>query len=59
MLKLFSKSKTKLQTPTIGSNSQIVSQLHSLQIEKDILTKTIARLYHNEWDLTKIQKDRL
>ena len=59
MLKLFSKSKTKLQTPTIGSNSNVVSQLHSLQIEKDILTKTIARLYQNEGDLTKIQKDRL
>ncbi|MEC7711245.1 MAG: hypothetical protein VX587_02910, partial [Thermoproteota archaeon] len=49
----------KLQTPTIGSNSQVVSQLNSLQIEKDILTKTIARLYQNEGDLTKIQKDRL
>ena len=59
MLKQFFKSKNKLQTPTIGSNSQIVSQLHSLQIEKDILTKTIARLYQNEGDLTKIQKDRL
>ena len=59
MLKQFFKSKSKLQTPTIGSNSQIVSQLHSLQIEKDILTKTIARLYQNEGDLTKIQKDRL
>jgi len=59
MLKQFFKSKNKLQTPTIGSNSQVVSQLHSLQIEKDILTKTIARLYQNEGDLTKIQKDRL
>ena len=59
MLKQFFKSKNKLQTPTIGSNSQIVSQLHSLQIEKDILTKTIARLYQNEGDLSKIQKDRL
>ena len=59
MLKQFFKSKNKLQTPTIGSNSQIVNQLHSLQIEKDILTKTIARLYQNESDLTKIQKDRL
>ena len=59
MLKQFFKSKSKLQTPTIGSNSQIVSQLHSLEIEKDILTKTIARLYQNETDLTKIQKDRL
>ena len=59
MLKQFFKSKNKLQTPTIGSNTHIVSQLHSLQIEKDILTKTIARLYQNESDLTKIQKDRL
>tara|TARA_Y100000591_G_scaffold291997_1_gene278866 strand:- start:584 stop:1420 length:837 start_codon:yes stop_codon:yes gene_type:complete len=58
-LKLFSKTKSKFQTPSIGSNSQIVSQLHSLEIEKDILTKTIARLYQNETDLTKIQKDRL
>jgi hypothetical protein len=58
-LKLFSKTKNKFQTPSIGSNSQIVSQLHSLEIEKDILTKTIARLYQNETDLTKIQKDRL
>lgn len=36
-----------------------MSQLNALQIEKDILTKTIARLYQNESDLTKIQKDRL
>ena len=59
MLKQFFKSKQKFQTPTIGANSQIASQLHSLEIEKDILTKTIARLYENESDLTKIQKDRL
>ena len=59
MLKQFFKSKNKLETPSIGSNSQIVSQLHALEIEKDILTKTIARLYQNETDLTKIQKDRL
>ena len=59
MLKQFFKSKNKLQTPTIGSNLQIISQLHSLQIEKDILTKTIARLYQTESDLTKIQKDKL
>ena len=59
MLKQFFKSKNKLQTPTIGANIHIVSQLQSLQIEKDILTKTIARLYQNESDLTKIQKDRL
>jgi hypothetical protein len=59
MLKQFFKSKNKLQTPTIGANTHIVSQLNALEIEKDILTKTIARLYQNETDLTKIQKDRL
>ena len=58
-MKQFFRSKNKLQTPTIGANTHIVSQLHSLQIEKDILTKTIARLYQNESDLTKIQKDKL
>ena len=36
-MKLFSKTKNKFQTPSIGSNSQIVSQVHSLEIEKDIL----------------------
>ena len=59
MLKQFFKSKNKLQTPTIGANTHIVSHLHALQIEKDILTKTIARLYQNESELTKIQKDQL
>ena len=59
MLKQFFKSKNKLQTPTLGVNTHVVSQLHALEIEKDILTKTIARLYQNETDLTKIQKDRL
>ena len=59
MLKQFFKSRNRLRTPTIGANTHIVSQLHSLQIEKDILTKTIARLYQDESDLTKIQKDRL
>ncbi len=59
MLKQFFKSKNRLQTPTIGANTHIVSQLHSLQIEKDIITKTIARLYQNESNLTEVQKDRL
>ena len=58
-MKLFSKTKNKFQTPSIGSNSQIVSQLHSLEIEKDILTKTISRLYDDDSGLSKIQRDRL
>jgi hypothetical protein len=44
---------------SIGANAHIKSQLNSLSIEKEILTKTIARLYQHEVDLSKIQRDRL
>jgi hypothetical protein len=44
---------------SIGANSHIKSQLHSLSIEKEILTKTISRLYQTEGSLSKIQRDRL
>ena len=52
---LFSKPKVL----SIGANAHIKSQLNSLSIEKEILTKTIARLYQHEVDLSKIQRDRL
>jgi GTP-binding protein EngB required for normal cell division len=52
---LFSKSNTV----TMDANSHIKSQLNSLHIEKDILTKTISRLYQSDMDLSKIQRDRL
>lgn len=52
---LFSKSKVL----SIGANSHIKSQLNSLNIERDILTKTISRLYQQDVDLSKIQRDRL
>jgi hypothetical protein len=52
---LFSKSKTL----PIGANSHIKSQLNALSIEKEILTKTISRLYQHDIDLSKIQRDRL
>ena len=59
MLRQFFSVGNKTESPKIGANEHIISQLHSLEVEKDILTKTIARLYQNESDLTKIQKDRL
>ena len=43
----------------LGANSQIKSKLHSLNVEKEILTKTISRLYQTEGELSKIQRDRL
>jgi len=43
----------------IGANAHVISQINSLQVEKDILTKTISRLYDNDSDLNKIQRDRL
>ncbi len=52
---LFSKPKVL----SIGANAHIKSQLNSLNIEKEILTKTISRLYQHEIDLSKIQRDRL
>jgi len=52
---LFSKPKVL----SIGANAHIKSQLNSLYIEKEILTKTISRLYQHEVDLSKIQRDRL
>lgn len=52
---LFSKPKVQ----SIGANAHIRTQLNSLFIEKEILTKTIARLYQHEIELSKIQRDRL
>lgn len=42
---------------SLGASSHIRSQIDSLGIEREILTKTISRLY--ESDLPKVQKDRL
>src|SRR5574342_551652 len=43
----------------LRANPVIKSQIQSLKIEKDILTKTISRLYQNEAELSKIQRDKL
>jgi len=41
------------------ANPVIKNQIQSLKIEKEILTKTISRLYQQDSDLTKIQRDKL
>ncbi len=51
--------KDKNQLLSLGASSQIKSQITSLKIEKDILTKTISRLYQAESEFSKIQKDKL
>ncbi|MEM4378325.1 MAG: hypothetical protein QXX85_05010 [Candidatus Nitrosotenuis sp.] len=49
----------KGKTHLLGANTQIRAQIETLRIEKDILTKTISRLYSHSGDLTKIQRDKL
>ncbi|WP_420544527.1 hypothetical protein [Nitrosopumilus sp.] len=51
--------KNKNQLLSLGASSQIRSQINSLKIEKDILTKTISRLYQTDSEFSKIQKDKL
>ncbi len=51
--------RNKTQLLSIGASSHIKSQINSLKIEKDILTKTISRLYQYDSDLSKIQRDKL
>ena len=51
--------RDKNQLLTLGASSQIKNQINLLKIEKDILTKTIARLYQSENEFSKIQKNKL
>jgi len=51
--------RNKTQLLSIGASSHIKNQIASLKIEKDILTKTISRLYQYDSDLSKIQRDKL
>ena len=43
----------------IGTSSTIKSQMQSLKIEKEILTKTISRLYQQESEFSKVHRDKL
>ena len=51
--------KNKTQLLSIGASAHIKSQINSLKIEKDILTKTISRLYQADSEFSKIQRDKL
>ena len=51
--------RDKKQLLSLGASSHIKSQISSLKIEKDILTKTISRLYQADSEFSKIQKDKL
>ncbi len=51
--------KDKNQLLSLGASSHIKNQINSLKIEKDILTKTISRLYQADSEFSKIQKDKL
>ena len=49
----------KIKTPIIGANTHIKNQLYTLQVEKQVLTKSISRLYQDDVGLTPIQRDRV
>lgn len=53
------RPRDKNQLLSLGASSHIKSQINSLNIEKDILTKTISRLYQDDTEFSKIQKDKL
>jgi hypothetical protein len=50
--------RRKYRKHTMTMNSAIEDQLHSLRIEREILTKTISRLQQDS-NLTKVQRDKL
>jgi len=53
----FPKGKNKV--PLMGANSHVRAQIEALRIEKEILQKTISRLYGEPTTLTKVQVDKL
>ncbi|MFM8658944.1 MAG: hypothetical protein ACKOCQ_03305 [Candidatus Nitrosotenuis sp.] len=53
----FPKGKNKI--PLMGANSHIRAQIETLRTEKEILQKTISRLYGEPTTLTKVQVDKL
>ncbi len=48
--------RNKNQLLSLGASSLIKSKINTLKIEKDILTKTITRLYQTDTEFSKIQR---
>jgi len=51
--------KRKNNNHLLGTSQTIKNQIQSLKIEKEILTKTISRLYQQNPELSKIHRDKL
>lgn len=51
--------KNKGNIISLGANIHIKNQINSLRLEKEILNKTISRLYHYDTEMSKIQRDKL
>src|SRR5437867_1766884 len=51
--------KIKHNNQTASVNLTLENQLQSLRTEKEILTKTIARLHQQDSDLSRVHKDKL
>lgn len=47
------------QLLSLGASSQVRAQINSLRIEKDILTKTISRLYDEDAGVSTVHRDKL
>ena len=47
------------QLLSLGASSHIKSQINSLRVEKDLLAKTISRLYQADAEYSKIRRDKL
>jgi len=56
-VKKFPKPKTNFVS--LGANLHIKNQINSLKLEKEILTKTISRLYENDSGLTIVHRDKM
>jgi len=56
-VKKFPKPKTNFVS--LGANIHIKNQINSLKLEKEILTKTISRLYENDSGLTIVHRDKM